>query len=263
TGPAGPTVAPTTSATKPAGPTNPATTRTYGVGITRHITIDPATGLGAIPFTVANATDKTQPARDVYAFSTNQLEILAVAGCERAPAIGQGWRDSFRCTLPSLKPGESRSWTAQIRYLPATRPGGAQAGRAAPITVPLVDEADISTFCVVVVPQGATNLNVILGQDGPLRLAFGGNDPNVIGFTVAPGEGAGRTGGTAANGAAPATGAGNGNGGNTPTPPGSLPRTGLLWGASMAGGALGLLILGTALVQAAKFRNRTEEDPAA
>jgi hypothetical protein len=238
------------------------------VGITRQITIDPATGLGSIPFTVANSTDKNQPARDVYAFSTNQLEIISVAGCVRAPAIGQGWRDSFRCGLPSLKPGESRSWTAQVRYLPATRPGGAQAGRSAPLTVPLVDEADVSTFCVVVVPQGATNLSVVLGQDGPLRLVFGSNDPNVIGFTVAPGEGSGRTGaGTVGNAAAPATGLVNGadpgDGTDTSAPPGSLPRTGLLWGASMAGGALGLVILGTALVQTARLRKRATEDSAA
>lgn len=264
------TSAPPTKTTGPATTTPGPTARSYGVGITRQISIDAATGLGSITFSVGNSTDKVQPARDVYAFSTNQLEILAVPGCSAAPPIGTGWRDSFRCTLPSLKPGESRTWTADIRYLPATRPGGAQAGRAAPLAAPLVDESDISTFTVVVVPQGATNLRVVLGQDGPLRLSFGSNDPNVIGFTVRPGEGSGttaavdrRTGGAAAAGAAGGNGAdggnaGNSNGGNTPNSPTALPKTGLVpWSLSMAGGAVGLLILGTALVQLARLRARS------
>ncbi|WP_436777725.1 hypothetical protein [Yinghuangia sp. YIM S09857] len=260
-----PSPSPTRSSTSP----SPSPARSYGVGITRQITIDPTTGRGSISFTVGNTTGKVQPARDVYAFSTNQLEILAVQGCAAAPPIAQGRRDSFRCTLPSLRPGETRTWTADIRYLPATRPGGAQAGRAAPLVVPLVDESDISTFTVVVVPQGATNLRVVLGQDGPLRLAFGSNDPNVIGFTVRPGEGSGTT--AAANVRTPAPAgpnpgtdapAANSNGGNTPNTPTALPKTGLVpWNLSMAGGALGLLILGTALVHLA--RRRTHPSPTA
>ncbi|MEU8138551.1 hypothetical protein [Streptodolium elevatio] len=236
------------------------------MGITRQVSIDATTGLGSITFTVGNSTDKAQPARDVYAFSTNQLEILAVPGCAAAPPIGDGWRDSFRCTLPALKPGESRTWTADIRYLPATRPGGAQAGRAAPVAVPLVDQSDISTFTVVVVPQGATNLRVVLGQDGPLRLAFGSNAPNVIGFTVHAGEGSGTTaavnhrppGGTPAAGDGAAPGSPAPITDNTPNSPTALPKTGLVpWTLSMAGGALGLLLLGTALVQLARLRART------
>lgn len=265
---------PTPTTTKPTSPTTSTSTtpsptpRSYAVGISRQTTIDATTGLGSITFTVGNSTDKTQSARDVYAFSTNQLEILAVPGCADARPIGQGWRDSFRCTLPSLNPGESRTWTAQVRYLPATRPGGAQAGRAAPLAVPLVDESDISTFGVVVVPQGATNLSVVLGQDGPLRLSFGSNDPNVIGFTVTPGEGSGTTGtnraanpgnGQVAGDSGETVGnAGNSNGGNTPNFPTALPKTGVVpWGLSMAAGALGLLLMGTALVQVARMRART------
>ncbi|MCF2530565.1 hypothetical protein [Yinghuangia soli] len=231
--------------------------RSYGVGISRKITFD-ANGVGTIPFTVSNTTNKTQPARDVYAFSTNKLQILAVPGCVSAPAIGEGWRDSYRCTLPSLKPGESRSWNAQVRYLPALErgagSGGGQAGRAAPARLPVIEEIDVSTFCVIVVPAGAKNLSVVLGQDGPLRFVFGSsNDPNVISFTVTPK--ATSAGGTGGNGG---TGSGS-NGGNDPVTPTALPKTGAAPSIlSMAGGALGLLILGFGLVGAARLRAQAQ-----
>ncbi|MDI2127516.1 hypothetical protein [Yinghuangia seranimata] len=214
-----------------------------------------------------------QPARDVYAVSTNQLEILSVAGCEPGPKLSANWRDSFRCSLPSLKPGESRTWTAQVRYLPATTRADTRAARDA-VRLPLAEDPnqDVSTFCVLVVPKGATNLNVILGQDGPLRFVFGSNDPNVIGFTVTPGEGSANGGaggttnvgstnvGTGGNGGNDGSGGNNGNGGNNPTAPGSLPKTGVLpWELSIAGGALGLLILGCAMVGLARMRMRDAE----
>ncbi|GAA4979171.1 hypothetical protein GCM10023205_54530 [Yinghuangia aomiensis] len=252
---------------------------TYGVGISRQITFDGTTGIGSIPFTVGNSTERTQPARDVYAFSTNELKILDVPGCVPAKPLSSAWGTTFRCTLPELKPGEQRSWTATVQYAPAIRADEPRAARAA-VRLPLEDSALISTFCVVVVPQGATNLDVVLGQDGPLRLAFGSNDPNVIGFTIAPGSGgnSGGSGGGSRAGSAGGSGgtAGGGNGGNGPNAvgggsgggstdtggsgtSGSLPKTGFVpWGLSMAGGALGLLILGTAMVGFTRMRRRRD-----
>lgn len=250
--PPSPQPSPTTAAPST---TRPPTAETHDVGISRRIALDPATGVGTIPFTVGNTTGKPQPARDVYAFSTSKLEILAIPGCVRAPALASGWRDSFRCALPALAPGESRSFAAQVRYLPATeqRPGSGGAGRSVPHRLPLVDAAaDVSTFTVVVVPKAATNLSVILGQDGPLRLVYGSNDPNVIGFTIAPGEGAPRS-----AGATPAANSGTGNGSNNaPLTPPALPTTGVVpFGLSLAGGAFGLLLVGFSLVQITRFRS--------
>lgn len=199
-------------------------------------------------------------------------------GCVPAKPLSSAWGTSFRCTLPELKPGEQRSWTAKVQYAPAIRADEPRAARAA-VRLPLEDDALISTFCVVVVPQGATNLDVVLGQDGPLRLAFGSNDPNVIGFSIAPGTGGNSGGSGGGSGAGSGGAAGGGNGGNGPNAvgggsgggstdtggsgtsgtSGSLPKTGFVpWGLSMAGGALGLLILGTAMVGFTRMRRRRD-----
>ncbi|MYW05074.1 hypothetical protein [Streptomyces sp. SID3343] len=267
----------------------------------RQITFS-ADGRATIRFTIANDTDEAQPARDVYVFSTRELKILSVGGCGGAAPLrqtepGPPWATTFKCALGPIRPHESRSWTATVEYLPAVRQaaGSPRADRAQ-VRLPLAAEADISTFGVLVVPEGATDTSVILGRAGPLTLIGrdNNNDPSFIGYTVNTPIPGGTTGnsttgnGTAGNGTAGTGTTGNGTTGSvttgggttsgsgttgeptarstsaaptastTPTPPTApttLPKTGPDDDAlPLAGGAVGLMLVGNALFQGARLR---------
>ncbi|MFI6580475.1 hypothetical protein [Embleya sp. NPDC050493] len=250
-----------------------------------QITFD-AAGRGSIEFTVTNNTDRAQPARDVYARSTGSLRILSVPGCSAAPALkapGPAWTTTFKCAPGPLGPHETKRWSAAVEYPPAVRQPRAARAEA---RLPLAPEADISTFCVLVVPAGATDTSVVLGVAGPLTLVnrANNNDPSFIGYTVdtpVPGgtNGGGSTGGGSNGGSTTgggstgggSTGEGSTGGGGTSggsdtggttgggtdqtTPPTSLPKTGPEDDTlPLAGGALGLMLLGNALFQGARLR---------
>ncbi|WP_126638458.1 hypothetical protein [Embleya hyalina] len=270
-------------------PTGPSTTAPpatrFGVTTALQITFD-ARGRGTIWFTVTNDTDKAQPARDVYAYSTGQLRITSVAGCSAAPALrdpGPTWATTFKCAPGSLRPHETKRWSASVEYPPAAA-GSPRAARAE-VRLPLAPETDISTFCVLVVPEGAADTSVILGRAGPLTLIgrADNNDPSFIGYTVDtplpsfPGgtsgggtSGGGTSGGGSTGGGSTGGGAGGGStsggstggaadgttpGGTDRTPPSTLPKTGPDDDTlSLAGGAVGLLLVGNALFQGARVR---------
>lgn len=278
TGP-GTTPPPTTTrpSTPPPGtsapPTVPPTAKPFAVTTSTQISFD-ANGRGSIAFTVTNNTDQAQPARDVYARSTGALRILSVPGCSAAPALkapGPAWTTTFKCAPGALGPHETKRWSAAVEYLPAVQQP--RAARAE-VRLPLAPEADISTFCVLVVPEGATDTSVVLGVAGPLTLSnrANNNDPSFIGYTVdtpVPGgttgggsTGGGTTGGTTTSGGSTGgtttggtTGGGSTGGTDQATPPTSLPKTGSDDDTlSLAGGALGLMLVGNALFQGARLR---------
>ncbi|OPC83113.1 hypothetical protein B4N89_21170 [Embleya scabrispora] len=283
----------TTSSSPRPSTTAPPTTR-IEVATALQITFD-ARGRGTIWFTVTNDTDKAQPARDVYAYSTGRLRITSVAGCSAAPALrdpGPAWATSFKCSPGSLRPHETKRWSASVEYPPAVA-GSPRAARAE-VRLPLAPETDLSTFCVLVVPEGAADTSVILGRAGPLTLVgrADNNDPSFIGYTVDtplpsfPGgtsggsTGAGTSGGGTSGGS---TGGGSTGGGSTAgtntggatdgttpgdtdrTPPSTLPKTGPDDDTlSLAGGAVGLLLVGNALFQGARLRrihSAEDEEP--
>ncbi|MFE3201097.1 hypothetical protein [Embleya sp. NPDC059237] len=284
----------TSSSTRPSTTPPPATR--FEVATALQITFD-ARGRGTIWFTVTNDTDKAQPARDVYAYSTGQLRITSVGGCSAAPALrdpGPAWVTTFKCSPGSLRPHETKRWTASVEYPPAVA-GSPRAARAE-VRLPLAPETDISTFCALVVPEGATDTSVILGRAGPLTLVgrADNNDPSFIGYTVDtplpsfPGgtsgggtSGSGTSGGGTSGGGSTgggSTGAGSTGGGSTggatggtstggadQTPPSTLPKTGPDDDTlSLAGGAVGLLLVGNALFQGARLRrihSAEDEEP--
>ncbi|MGW1992276.1 hypothetical protein [Embleya sp. NPDC001921] len=292
-----PTTTPPTTTPPTTKPPTTAPTAAFKVDTARQITFD-ANGRATIWFTVGNDTDKAQPARDVYVYSTGQLKIRSVAGCSPAPALsdpGPQWVSSIKCALGPMQPHETRRWSASVEYPPAV----ARSPRAAraEVRLPLAAEADISTFCVLVVPAGATDTSVVLGRAGPLTLVdrADNNDPSFIGYTVesaipsVPGgnTGGGTTGGGSTGGGSTGggttgggttgggttgggtTGGGTTGGGTTggastggttggteqPPPPSTLPKTGPGDDTvSLAGGALGLMLVGNALFQGARLR---------
>lgn len=265
------TTPPTTAPSGSASPTVPPTAEPFAVTTSTQITFD-ANGRGSIAFTVTNATDRAQPARDVYARTTGALRILSVSGCSTAPALkspGPAWTTTFKCAPGALGPHETRRWSAAVEYLPAVQQP--RAARAE-VRLPLAPEADISTFCVLVVPEGATDTSVVLGRAGPLTLVnrANNNDPSFIGYTVntadpgVPGTttsgtttGGGTTGGGTTGGGTTGGASTGGSTGGTeaPPPPSTLPKTGPGDDTvSLAGGALGLMLVGNALFQGARLR---------
>ncbi|MEU0931915.1 hypothetical protein [Embleya sp. NPDC005971] len=279
-----PPTTPPPSSTRPPTTTKPPTAA-FGVDTDNQITFD-ANGRSTIWFTVTNNTGQMDPHRDVYAYSTGQLKILSVPGCEPARALtdpGPQWVSSFRCTFEFLEPHETRRWSATVEYPPARSPRAARAE----VRLPLAAEPDISTFCVLVVPQDARDTTMVLGRRGPLTLKNvpNNNDPSFIGYTVEspiPGgttgggttgggtTGGGSTGGDGSTGGGGTTGGGSTGGGDTTggtttgastggtdqaTPPTSLPKTGPDDDTlPLAGGALGLMLVGNALFQGARLR---------
>jgi len=280
------------------------------VAVTSRQIVFDADGRSTISFTVANTTRETQSVRDVWAYSTGDLDILSVSGpgCQPWTQLadpGPAWASSHRCDLPALKPNESRSWTASVRYKPAVRSGSEPRAARDRVRLPLAPAANVSTFCVLVVPDNAVDTSVVLGKAGPLTLIEGEvSGPTVIGYTLAPGAGpgatiggntgtttSGSTGGTTATGTtgggttsgagttgagttgAGSTGSGSTGGGDTgdggatgstgstgedsesPTTPTTLPKTGPNDDSlSLAGGALGLILVGNALFQNTRLR---------
>jgi LPXTG-motif cell wall-anchored protein len=262
--------------------------------VDRQITFS-ADGRATIGFTVANDTDQAQPARDVYVFSTRELKIASVGGCAGAAPLtqtepGAAWATTFKCALGPMRPHESRSWTASVEYLPAVREAaGAPRADRAQARLPLAAEADVSTFGVLVVPEGATDTSVILGRAGPLTLIgrSNNNDPSFIGYTVktpVPGGPSERatTGGTPTKGGTdggptgrttpdrPTASTGPTTGATTnaktsattaPSTPTTLPKTGPDDDAlPLAGGAVGLMLVGNALFQGTRRRRIRSAD---
>lgn len=302
-----PTTEPPT--TRPPTTTTPPTTQPpvgsaqLDVAVTSRRIVFDANGRSTISFTVANTTDETRSVRDVWAYSTRDLDILSVSGpgCQPWAQLadpGPAWASSFRCDLPALQPNESRSWTASVQYKPAIRTGSAPRAGRDQVRLPLADAANLSTFCVLVVPDNAVDTSVVLGRAGPLTLIEGEvSGPTVIGYTLAVGGGPGATiggdtgtttsgatggdtGGDATGGATTSGNAGPTDGGSIgggdddtsddgktgatgstttgsqpPATPTTLPNTGAGDDSlSLAGGALGLILVGNALFRNTRLR---------